>query len=449
MAPTRDNRAMSTIGIAGPRPWPRAALWLSGLGMLFFASYNTANWLASQRAQVPSIVFAWESLIPYWPWTIVPYWSIDLFYALSLFVCATRRELDTHALRLLAAQVISVTVFIAAPLRCTWVRPETGGFYGALLDALLAFDKPFNQAPALHISLLVILWVCYARHLQGAWRWLLHGWFTLIGISVLTTYQHHFFDVPAGIWAGLLCLWLFPDHAASPWRGAAFTRDARRRQLALRYFSGAVVVSALSIVSGGWALWLLWIAASLLLVAMIYAGLGANAFQKNTAGGMSLASHWLLAPYLLGAWLNSRWWTRRDAGAAPVTHGVWIGRMPGRAADLPGDVRGLLDVCAELPCPASVRHYLHVPMLDLVPPTARQLAQAAQGIARLLAAGPVLVCCALGYSRSAAAIAAWLIISGKVATVDEAVARVLGARPGVVFTDAQRRALAQLAAEPR
>lgn len=140
-----------------PRPWKRAVLWLLGLGVLFFSSYNVANWLASQRTNVPSVVFAWETGVPYWPWTIVPYWSIDLFYCASLFICATRRELDTHARRLLAVQLISVTLFVLAPLRYTFVRPETTGFFGAMLDALLLFDKPFNQAPALHISLLVIL----------------------------------------------------------------------------------------------------------------------------------------------------------------------------------------------------------------------------------------------------------------------------------------------------
>lgn len=436
---------MTAVAMHERRPWRQAALWLVALGTLFFTSYNTANWLASRRADVPSIVFTWESLIPFWAWTIVPYWSIDVFYAASLFVCATRRELNTHAQRLLAAQVISVTFFIAAPLKCIAVRPETSGLYGMMFDALLAFDKPFNQAPALHISLLVILWVCYARHLRGAWRWLLHGWFLLIGISVLTTYQHHFFDIPTGVWTGFFCLWLLPDRANSPLKRASLTADPRRRQLARRYGIGALSVAAAAIAIGGWALWLLWVAGALLLVALIYAALDASAFQKDADGRMSLAALMLLAPYLAGAWLNSRWWTRHSPKPSAVTPLVWMGRFPIDTRDLPMGVTAQLDLCAELPRAVPTRDYLHYPALDLVPLNEAQLRDAAQAITRLLDAGPVLVVCALGYSRSAAAVAAWLICNGQAATAGDAIARIQRARPGVVLSQAQRLALEQLA----
>jgi protein-tyrosine phosphatase len=360
-------------------------------------------------------------------------------------VCASRRELNTHALRLLAAQVISVTFFIVAPLKCIAVRPETTGLYGMMLDALLAFDKPFNQAPALHISLLVILWVCYARHLRGAWRGLLHVWFLLIGISVLTTYQHHFFDIPTGIWTGLFCLWLFPDHGNSPLTRASFTKEPRRRQLALRYGGGALAIAATAIAVGGWALWLLWATGSLLLVALIYAALDATAFQKDANGRMSLAALTLLAPYLACAWLNSRWWTRHAPTPSAVTQEVWIGRLPSQSRDVPAGVNAQLDLCAELPRAVPANRYQHLPALDLVPLTEPELRLAAQAITRLLGAGPVLVVCALGYSRSAAAVAAWLITSGQAKTVEEAIAQLQRARRNVVVSQAQRLALGQLA----
>ena len=183
---------------AQARPWKRALLYLALLGPFFFASYGFANWLASQRVDVPSIVYGWEHTIPFLPWTIVPYWSIDVFYAISLFLCINRKELDTHALRLASAQVISVVFFMAFPLTFSFDRPAAEGVFGLMFDALAGFDKPFNQAPSLHISLLVVLWALYAKRVGGAAAWLLHAWFLLIGVSVLTTYQHHFIDVPTG-----------------------------------------------------------------------------------------------------------------------------------------------------------------------------------------------------------------------------------------------------------
>src|SRR5690606_16377437 len=160
--------------ITASRPWRRALGWLAFLAPFFFASYGLATWVTSQRDDVGSLVFAWESQMPFWAWTIVPYWSIDLLYGLSLFLCLTRLELDRHALRLLAAQLVAVACFLLWPLRFTFSRPEMDGVFGLLFEILGAFDKPFNQAPSLHIALLVILWVCYARHVQGPWRWLLH-----------------------------------------------------------------------------------------------------------------------------------------------------------------------------------------------------------------------------------------------------------------------------------
>jgi len=328
------------------RPWGRAIAWLCLLGPFFFLSYGTANWLAAQRPEVGSVVFDWERAIPFVPWTIVPYWSIDAFYGLSFLVCATRAELDTHARRLLTAQIVAVTCFILFPLRFTFARPQASGIAGWLFDALTSFDKPFNQAPSLHIALLVILWPLYARHMPRWALWLLHPWFALLFVSVLTTYQHHFIDLPTGALLGLCCLWLWPDRAVSPVRGARLARDRKRQQLAGCYAAGAVLFTAPAL-AGGLALWLLWPAIALTLVAANYAALGADGFQKQANGRMSLAAAWILAPYLIAAWTNSRLWTRGDPRPVVIRDGVWLGRTPWPGAAR--DFAEIVDLCAELP----------------------------------------------------------------------------------------------------
>ncbi|WP_202908471.1 phosphatase PAP2/dual specificity phosphatase family protein [Labrys sp. WJW] len=442
---------------ADRRPWGRALLWLVGLGIFFYSSYGLANYLADQRAFVPSIAFGWERGIPFLPWTIIPYWSVNLFYAASLFVCTSRAELDTLGRRLLTAQVIAVACFLAFPLRFSFAKPEIGGgLPGFMFDALLSFDKPYNQAPSLHIALLVILWVHYISHLPSWARWLVHPWFALIGLSVLTTYQHHFFDIPTGALLGLFCLWLWPDEEfrvrgrlvrSSEPANAAFPRadetsahpgsKAKRRKLAAYYGVGALVLALAGIALGGWGLWLCYPAVSFVLVAANYLWRGPAGFQKLTDGSMSLAARLLFAPYQLGAFLNSRWWTRREPSAGEVRPGIYLGRIPSRFDRAPASYGSVVELAAELPAWRGVSTRA-VPMLDLIAPEAISLAAAARAIEVARGQGTVLVCCALGYSRSAAAVATWLLASGEAGTVDEAIAIIRAIRPRIVLgSDAQ------------
>ena len=426
------------------RPWKRAALWLLFLAPFFYVTYGGANWLASMRTEVGSFVYDWESQIPFLGWTIFPYWSINAFYGLSLFVCSTREELDAHARRLLTAQIVAVVFFIILPLRFTFEKPELpGGIAGFLFEALGAFDKPFNQAPSLHVALLVILWPLYARHVPRWARIPLHLWFALILVSVLTTYQHHFIDIPTGALLGLFCLWLWPDGSTSPFAGASFAPDRRRLVLAFRYAAGAVALAVLAVALGGWGLLFFWPALSLGLVAANYAFLGADGFQKRPDGSMSLASQLILAPYLLGAFANSRLWTRNEPDVAEITDGVYIGRMPARLFQgQPGIAFAtVVDLSAELPNLGAIARVYALPVLDLTTPSASILHAAAERIERARSDGPVLVCCALGYSRSAAAVACWALRSGRYAGLDAALDAVRAARPRIVLDEDARAAI--------
>nr|WP_298112006.1 phosphatase PAP2/dual specificity phosphatase family protein [uncultured Pseudomonas sp.] len=423
--------------------WKRGVLWLLLLAPLFFASYSFANWLSSQRDDVGTLVFAWESRMPLWPWTIVPYWSIDLLYGLSFLLPATRREMDRHGLRLLSVQLLCIAAFLLWPLRFTFERPELDGLFGTMFDVLMGFDKPFNQAPSLHIALLVVIWMMFARHTHGLWlRGLLHGWMALIGVSVLTTWQHHFIDVPTGVLAGWLCVWLWPQQGPSPLLHWQLARDPQRWRLALRYSLGVALMAAVAVNLGGVWLWLLWPGFSLLLVALNYALFDAQGFQKDADGRLSSAACWLLAPYLAAAWLNSRLWTRAHPHADEVGEGVWLGRIP--AAGQAEGFHAQLDLCAELPRRTATKVYRSLPVLDLSVPSPQTLLAAAQAIEALRQEGPLLVCCALGYSRSAAAVAAWLLHSGRCQNLPEALAQLRRARPQVVLSEAHQQALREM-----
>jgi len=520
----------------------RGVLWLLMLGPFFFLSYGLANNYTAGRDDIGSLVFGWEQHMPLWPWTIIPYWSIDLLYGLSFLLPRTRQEMDRHALALLTAQLISVGCFLLWPLRFTFERPGLDGVFGWLFDVLMGFDKPYNQAPSLHIALLVIIWTMFARHIhRQPWRWVMHGWMGLIGISVLTTWQHHFIDLPAGALAGFVCVWLWPREGLLPLQGARLAHAAKRWRLAAWYGLGACLCAVLAGKLGGAWLWLAWPAVSLFMVALNYGVLGAGGFQKGSDGRLSNAACWLLAPYLVAAWINSRFWTWRHPQPDEVCDGVFLGRIPGRSEGAP--FAGIVDLCAELPflaCTTAIAGkpaptgiatgskacagpagaglptptgiatgakvyaapaaeglpapteiatgakvraapageglpaakgmataskvcavpvgaglpamrpaqsaYRSLPTLDLIAADAKLLQQAADAIEHLRTQGPLLVCCALGYSRSASAVAAWLLLSGRCSDAAQAEALIRQARPGIVLHPAHHQVLQQLGA---
>ena len=426
---------MSAVASAAPtverRPWGEALLWLAALTPFFFLSYGFANWVTGLRHLVPELAFAWERHIPFLAWTIVPYWTTDFFYAGSLLLCRTRAELRTQVRRLAAVQTFCVAGFLLFPLQFRFARPHAGGLFGWLFDKLMSFDRPFNQAPSLHVALTAVLWAAYSRHLRGWPLALVRAWFVLMALSTLTTYQHHFIDLPAGLWAGLFVVMIFPSRPRSdvPER----SRDPRRFRLAAAYAAGAAILAGSAWLNGGLAWLLLWPAAALAVAAGIYLAGRPEWFGKSETGAMTPAALGAIAPYVLAAWLSSRWFTRGEAPAQEIAGGVWLGRIPRRAERQAMGFRSVVDLTAELPFDSAGIAYRSILLLDMLRPTAGQLESAVAAIQCFAGARPTLVNCALGYSRSAAAVAAWLVATGRARSSGEAVAFIRARRPSIVL----------------
>jgi protein-tyrosine phosphatase len=86
-----------------------------------------------------------------------------------------------------------------------------------------------------------------------------------------------------------------------------------------------------------------------------------------------------------------------------------------------------------------------VPALDLVPVPPSALRDAAAAIEQTRKGGPVLVCCALGYSRSASAVVVWLLVTGRAGSVQDAVECVRRVRPRIVLGEDALLAIGQAA----
>ncbi len=413
---------MSGIDGSSRRPViRRAILWLLFLAPFFYLTYGTANWFASLRGDVPNLAFGWESHVPFIAWSIMPYWSVNLFYAIALFASESPEQVDRLAKRYLTAQIVAVLCFIAFPLTATFVKPETSGLPGFMFDVLGGFDKPFNQAPSLHIALLIIIWDQMRGIMTGGIRIIWHVWCVLIGLSVLTTYQHHAVDIPTGVLLGFFALWLFPSSGPSPLAGFRLTPNPKARRLGRYYLAGAALFLALGIgglTLTGYAIFWFWPALALAIVAVGYFGADLGVFQKRTDGTDSLASRWLLAPYRLFARLNIHFWTRGLPPHVALSDDVFLGRFPSKREAQAFST--IIDLTAEMAAPRTAANWRSFPSMDLLPPSPEKVLLASDAVEVMRLGGPVLICCALGFQRSATVAVEWLVQTGRAASAREA-----------------------------
>ena len=201
-----------------------------GLSILFLIVYGGGNWITARRANVGMLYFEWERSIPFVPFFILPYMSIDLFFVAAPFLCRTERELSIFAKRIAAAIIVAGICFLLFPLRFAFPRPHADGWLGAIFDWFRGMDAPYNLLPSLHAALMLILVDVYFRHTRGLIRIAIAVWFALIAISPVLTYQHHVIDIAGGFALAAFCFWIFRDpDLSSPQRD--FERHNRRALL--------------------------------------------------------------------------------------------------------------------------------------------------------------------------------------------------------------------------
>lgn len=400
--------------------WRNGFLWLLVLAPLFFLLYGWANGVAVllPKERVGEIVYNWEKYIPFLPTTIFPYWSIDLLYGLSLFLPMTKFIQRQHALRLLVATPVAVFFFYFFPLTFSTPKPECFGVWKSLFDALMGFDKPFNQSPSLHIILLVILWRIYLPHFNKIGKIIWNIWCFLIGVSVLTTFQHHFIDIPAGFLTGLIICYLFPLSKKDCWKWGKIKSN---KLATLHLIAGGVFFALAFLLPISIALFLIWIGVSLLFIALGYLGLGAVVFQKKQNGSFTFAANILFFPYRWMSRLVRNVFFKSYQSPQKITDKLYLGAFWMAKSN---KFDAVFDVCAEYKKSGIAnQNYTSYPLIDLVTPTIEELDLGVKKLDELIQNNNIVfINCALGMSRSATLVFAWLLHTNKVKTVKEGVA---------------------------
>ena len=402
----------------------------AGLSILFLIVYGGCNWITSHRGQVGSLYFEAERGIPFVPFFIIPYLSIDLFFITAPFLCRDKEELRVFSKRVAAAILIAGICFLLFPLRFAFARPSATGLTGALFDWFRGMDAPYNLVPSLHAALLLLLVDLYARNLRKLLRWAVLAWLVLVGLSPLLTYQHHVIDIVGGFVLAGYCFYFFRKPAAR----LAVTKNPR---IGVYYAATALILFAVMIFLWPAGALLLWPIISVILVSLAYFGLGRGIFRK-TSGTIPWSARFALGPCLAGQYLSLIYYERHCRRWDEVTPRIWIGRLLRKreaTEAIEAGVTAVLDLSAEFSEADPFRSvcYRNIPILDLTAPTIAQLEEMAGFIAEHSGNGIVYVHCKIGYSRSAAAVAAALISTGQVHGVEEAVARLRQVRPSIVI----------------
>ena len=408
----------------------RAAIHSAALSLLFLVVYGGCNWFSGQRTDVGTWYFAWERHIPFLPWMIVPYLSIDVFFVVAPFLFRERVELDVYARRMAAAIAIAGVFFLLLPLRFAFDRPHVDGWAGALIQWFASVDRPFNLFPSMHITLAVILADAFRRYSKGLLRNALTTWFGLVVASTVFVYQHHVVDVLGGF--ALAAVVFYRIRARAPRR--ATVRNVR---IAGYYLLGAAVLAIAALTLRPWTSVLLWPAAALAIVSTAYLGIGPAVYAK-TNGRVAPSAWFVLWPPIAGHWLSHAYYRRQGRPWDELEPGVWIGRRLNarEAADaIDRGVRAVLDVAAELDEVAAFRalRYRNLPVLDLAAPTQEQIAEGVRFIRAQSRRGIVYVHCKIGYSRTAVFAAAYMLATGSARTTEEALARLRRVRPSIVI----------------
>ena len=426
--------------------WWRASLWLLVLGPGFFLVYGSVNHFTAAREPVASLFLSFERSIPVVPWHILPYMLLDVMFAMSLFMCRSIVELDQHAKRLASAIGMASICFLLWPLKFGFERPELNGFWGVLHKQLTEFDLPYNQAPSLHIILLVIVGVVFLRHVPNWLKLPTLLWCGIIFVSVLTTHQHHSIDIVTAIPVTFFCLCLFPNNAETKLEFSKVRAHDDSHWVAYLYLALTIGCFIIGGLLGYWGMLLVLPGMACALMAAAYLWRDERLLHKNQDGSVPWYVKCVMFPVV---WVQTAYkitYTSDVNAIDEVIDGVFIARRLNNSefdqqVHL-NKIKTFIDVAPEFTAPSLPTDvaYIAFNWLDLAPVRIHQLNIAADALAQSLNNGNVLIECKLGLQRSVLVLIAYLVKYQQM-TIKQAYATVLEKREGAVLRQRQTKLL--------
>lgn len=372
--------------------------------LVFGLLYNFAAWRTSTLPFVSSFVFDFEKNIPFLPLSIIPYMTSGMFFCLVFFWCTSFQQLKTLTKRMLFVTIIAGIFFILLPLKFSFSKPEiSNNILKIPFQFLSKFDSPFNQSPSLHIAYAFIFWTII-RNFASKWKYFLGFWLILLGISTLTTYQHHFIDILTGALLAQISFVIFPLDKEN--------FENRNLIVANYYFLfGWILISAAFILVkfyNPWWYFLLWIAFVMLVVGFQYQKNNVY-FLKNREGNIPFFKKMFYFPYQFIYWIFLTFF-RINKTPIEIAPNLFISSKLSKK-DLESfkiDKSILVyDLSAETSETKIIKEnstYFSFPYLDIggfdVEETEKLVLEISKNYKKLPKEGKILIHCTMGFTRS-------------------------------------------------
>jgi len=187
------------------------ARWSVGAAILAAVLYLTSNHLHLSPPQY--LPFTWiDESAPFIPLSVWIYISEYVYFIFVYFAIRDNVTLNKYLYSITTLQVVSVAIFWLWPTtypRMNFpVGPEVDWMTRLTFEILRTADTPANCCPSLHVSSVYLSsLVLLDDEEPGKFR-AFFVWGTLIAMSTLTTKQHYFVDVVAGLLMAVTCYWL-------------------------------------------------------------------------------------------------------------------------------------------------------------------------------------------------------------------------------------------------
>ncbi|MFI5361108.1 MAG: phosphatase PAP2 family protein [Elusimicrobiota bacterium] len=182
---------MTKSKINGAVAYPLTYLFVLGGYIL---TEHAGGWNPAHLVPMTAI----DRAVPFMPWTGWIYATVFPFPLLAVTLVRDDRGVRTTLASFIGVTTVLFAVFLAYPT--VYPRPELagGGLLALPLELIYRIDLPRNCLPSGHVTaaFLTAFSVRQARPRLGA---ALIFWAAVIAVSTLTTKQHYFWDVVAGV----------------------------------------------------------------------------------------------------------------------------------------------------------------------------------------------------------------------------------------------------------